>query len=245
MIKAIIIDDEPKALEILTLKLQRLFPEINVVRSYENPEQALSELPHIQPDLVFLDIAMPGMNGFEWLETVEEPSFEVVFVTAYDEFALEALRHAAVGYVLKPIDENELKNAVKNALKNIEAKNSFHHNTDLLSYLRSNDKLLSIPLTEGIKFIRIDKIVRLEGTAGYTRIVCENGKDFISSYSLGKFQEMLPEDHFIKTHRSHIVNLDYVETYLHKGFLELTNGDQIPLTRPNRKEFWNKMEKRK
>ncbi len=245
MIKAIIIDDEPKALEILTLKLKRLFSEINVVRSYENPEQALSELPHIQPDLVFLDIAMPGMNGFEWLETVEEPSFEVVFVTAYDEFALEALRHAAVGYVLKPIDENELKNAVKNALKNIEAKNSFHHNTDLLSYLRSNDKLLSIPLTEGIKFIRIDKIVRLEGTAGYTRIVCENGKDFISSYSLGKFQEMLPEDHFIKTHRSHIVNLDYVETYLHKGFLELTNGDQIPLTRPNRKEFWNKMEKRK
>ncbi len=245
MIKAIIIDDEPKALEILSSKVEKLFPQIKIAQKYINPAQALLEWPHVQPDLVFLDIAMPGMNGFEWLEAVGEPSFEVIFVTAYDEFALDALRHAAVGYVLKPIDENELNNAIKNALKNIESKSSAKHNTDLLNYLSSNDKLLSVPLTEGIKFIRVDKIVRLEGSAGYTRIVCENGNDFISSYSLGKFHEMLPEDHFVKTHRSHIVNLDYVETYLHKGFLELTNGDQIPLTRPNRKEFWNKMERRK
>lgn len=244
MIKAIIIDDESKALEILASKIGKLFPRVEIIGKYMQPEQALLDLPHLQPDLVFLDIAMPGMTGFEWLEAVEEPSFEVIFVTAYDEFTLDALRHAAVGYVLKPIDEDELVNAVNNALKNIRAKNSPQHNAELLNYLRSNDKMLSVPLTEGIKFIRIDKIIRLEGTGGYTRIVCEGGKDFVSSYSLGKFQEMLPAARFVKTHRSHIVNLDYVETYFHKGFLELTNGEQIPISRPNRKEFWDMMEKR-
>ncbi len=237
MIRAILIDDEPKALEILHDKLLKLFPEIRVEGLYADPSEAEKEMDETNPDIVFLDISMPQMNGLEWLASLPERNFEVIFVTAYDEYAIEAFKHAAVGYVLKPLEEEELRIAVTHALENLKLKKS-NDSTALEQLLGSSCKFISIPSNSGYKFLRKNRIIRLESDGSYTKIYYDDGAEFVSSYHLKKIVDVLPRDLFFQSHRSHVINMEYVAGIHKNNMIELENGHMVPLSRTRRKAFF-------
>lgn len=243
MIKCILIDDEAKALKMLQRKIAHFFPDCEILATFQNPEEALMQIDTLQPDLVFLDISMPNMSGFDFLSAIDNPTFEVIFVTAFNQYAIEAIKHAAIGYIVKPIDDEELQQAVEKAKENINLKVAQRNNKVLLELLSQKSSTLSIPTQNGYVFVKKEDIVRFEGTDGYTKIVCCKDQEYLSSYSLGKFASILDLTNFFQAHRSHIINLKYVVGYLNEGYVELSDKSNIPLSKNKRKDFLSLMEK--
>ncbi len=239
MIKAILVDDEKKALEGLMLKLKKQFPEIKILETFQKPEQAVSFINITPPDILFLDIEMPILSGFDVLSKIENPNFEIIFVTAYNDYAVQAFQHCAVGYVLKPIDSSELDSAVKAAISNVDKKNALEKNNALLHHLiesSSQANKLMIPTNDGFLFVNFEKILHIEGYDGYTRIHLLNGEEIVSSYNLGKFTDLIPSN-FYKCHKSHIINLHKVTQFKNEGYIILDNLSQVPVSKAKRKEF--------
>ncbi len=243
-IKAILIDDEEKALEGLQLKVNRFFPEIEIIATCNNPENAINTINEKQPDLVFMDIEMPVYSGFDVLSKVTFPDFETIFVTAYNNYAIEAIKHSAIGYIVKPIDNDELKLAIQNAIKNISKKDAFQNNRKLLERLGVNTKKTSIaiPTNRGLTFIKTKDIVRFEGVDGYTKIVCSKQEPILSSYNIGKFVKILENSHYFLPHKSHFINLHFVESILKEGSILLKDGSHVPLSKTKRSDLIAKME---
>ncbi len=237
MINCILLDDESKALKMLEKKLLKNHPNINILATFQEPEKAVDAIRQLQPDLVFLDIAMPNMSGFDVLSQFKDPEFEIIFVTAYDSYAIQAIKHAAIGYIVKPIDDDALKAAILKAEKNISMKVARENNRALLDLLNQKSNTLAIPTQDGYIFIKVENLVRLEGADGYTKIICKNDQEFLSSYNLGKFIDLLKNLHFFQAHRSHIINLKYVTRYLNEGYIELLDQYTVPLSKAKRKEF--------
>lgn len=243
-LKAILVDDEEKALKSLQIKVKRFFPDISILATIQNPVEAVQIIEEQKPDLVFLDIEMPQLNGFDVLQKFEKPNFEIIFVTAYSDYAIEAIQHCAIGYIVKPIDDSELKSAVENALKNRKLKTALEKNQTLIENLKnqqSTDSKIIIPSQKGLDFVKISDIIRCEGDAGYTKIIIQGAKEILSSYSIGKFVKMLTNKNFTLIHRSHLVNLKYVSGYLNEGYITMENGDRLPISKTNRSEFIEKM----
>lgn len=241
MIRCILIDDEAKALKMLQKKIEKNFPQLEILDSFQEPEQAVTAIKKLKPDLVFLDIAMPNMSGFDVLSQFDEPDFEVIFVTAYDNYAIQAIRHAAIGYIVKPIDDEALAQAIKKAEKNIQLKSAKNNNKVLLDLLTEKSNTISIPTQDGYTFIKKENVIRLEGADGYTKIICKDKSEYLSSYNLGKFLELLDTNNFFQPHRSHIINLKYVTRYLNEGYLELADKTMVPLVKTKRKAFLDLM----
>ena len=243
-ITAILIDDEQKALEGLKLKVNKFFPEIKIIALCSNPEKAIETINNSAPDLVFIDIEMPVLSGFDVLSKIENPTFEIIFVTAYNNYAIDAIKTCAIGYVLKPIDNDELKLAVNNAIKNINQKTAFDKNLHLLSHLgsKSNKSSIAVPSQKGLSFIKIDKIIRFEGVDGYTRIYTTDEKPFLSSYSIGKFSKLLVNSNFYLCHKSHLINLVYVQSLLKEGTIEMIDSSTISCARTKRNELLERMQ---
>ncbi len=237
MIRCILVDDEAKALKMLQKKIEKSFPDLQIIGAFQQPEKAIDAINEHEPDLVFLDIAMPKLSGFDLLAKFSNPGFEVIFVTAYDSYAIEAIKHAAIGYIVKPIDIEELTSAVEKAKQNIELKVAAGNNKVLLDLLTQKNNTISIPTQDGYVFVKSDNILRLEGSEGYTKIICENEKEFLSSYNMGKFMELLNNSSFFQAHRSHIINLKYVTGYMNEGYIELNGKTNVPLSKSKRKDF--------
>lgn len=239
MSSAILVDDEKQALEGLYLKIKKLFPDLDILATIQNPEKAVTYINNSQPDILFLDIEMPMLSGFDVLSKIENPNFEIIFVTAYNDYAIEAFQHCAVGYILKPIDSSELKIAITNALKNVDNKNALQRNNILLKHLITTsskaDKLM-IPTSNGFLFVNYNDILHVEGYDGYTKIHLENSSEIVSSYNIGKFEKMV-SDAFYKCHKSHIVNLQKVSEFKNEGYIVLENRKSIPVSKTKRKEF--------
>ena len=194
ILKTILIDDEPKALAILEHKLKRLCKDVSVVATFQKPKEALECLEEEKPDLVFLDVAMPEMSGFDILKQLKNPNFEIVFATGFDEYAIEAIKHCAIGYLVKPIDNDELVEAVNKAKENIAEKNALIKNQQLIENLgvkRFQDRKVIIPTQDGLEFLEISQIIRCEGEDGYTRIYRNGKKPILSSQNIGHFVKML------------------------------------------------------
>ncbi len=237
-LKAILVDDEEKALEGLTLKIQRFFPEIEITHHIQNPKEAIKIINTSQPDILFLDVEMPVLTGFDVLAAIDNPDFEIIFVTAYSQYAIQAIQHCAIGYVVKPIDNDELIKAISSGLSQIEFKNALNKNKALLNNLRNlTNKTIVIPDQKGFSFIKSEEIIRLEGVDGYTLIVLQNEKPILSSYNIGKFRDMLPELLFYSIHKSHIINTNHLKKYLNEGYVELTNSDSVPVAKSKRVDF--------
>ena len=238
MIKALLVDDEQRALDMLRLKLQKHFPEIHIEAEFTNPQEAIHAINTQQPDLVFLDITMPVLSGFDVLSQVEDPSFEIIFVTAYNDYAIEAINHAAMGYIVKPIDSDELIKVVNRAIKNIEEKQSIDKNTLLLSHLMAQKQTakIAVPLQKGIRFLKLNDIVRFSGVDGYTQILMADNTSLLSSYSIGKFSKMVEGKGFFNCHKSHLVNLKHVDGILNNGMIEMTGG-VIPCSKTKKTEL--------
>jgi len=238
-INALLIDDEPKALAILQSKLERMCPNISIIGSTQNPEEGIQLIKDLQPQLVFLDIAMPEMSGFDMLEQIENPDFEIIFITAFDNYAIEAINHCAIGYLVKPVDNQDLTATVAKASHNIEDKTALQKNRLLIENLGAKtfqDKKVIIPTQEGLEFVEINKILHCEGTDGYTKIHFQNRKSMLSSNSIGHFNKMLSGQDFYLVHKSHLINLNHIDKYLNEGYV-IVGAHKIPVSRNRRNDF--------
>lgn len=238
-IKAILVDDEISNLKGLEKKLNILFPELEIAGKFQVPEDAIIHIEKEQPELLFLDIEMPRMNGFELLSRLKTVNFQVIFVTAYSEYAIEAFKKSAVDYILKPIDNDDLKVAVDKALKNIALVQEQDSNSKLVELLSNTifkkNKVI-VPTAKGVSFIPEEEVMHLEGYEGYTRIHLIDKTTLTSSYNLGKFDKLLSSK-FFKCHKSHIVNLERVRHFENEGYIVLDADYRVPISKTNRKAF--------
>jgi len=238
-ITAILVDDEISNLKGLRQKLAKLFPEIEIIDTFQKPEDAIKNIPKLEPNLLFLDIEMPRLNGFEVLSKLKDINFEIIFVTAYNEYAIEAFKQNAVDYVLKPIDNEDLKIAVNKALEVIKTKKESKNNVKLVNLLTENiakNNKIIVPTSKGISFIPQDEVLHLEGYEGYTKIHLIKNETIMSSYNIGKFQKLLSSK-FFKCHKSHIINLEKVRHFENEGYVVLDNDYRVPISRANKKAF--------
>jgi two-component system LytT family response regulator len=209
-----------------------------------NIEGATELIQLHSPDLVFLDISMPGGSGFELLERLEKVDFEIIFVTGYDEYALDALRVSAVDYLLKPVITEELVKAVEKAQKRIHDRSILHSYKALqhnLTHSEAEEKKVAIPGSNAYDFVRAGDIIRCEGWQKYTRIYFGNGSCLVSSYNIGVFREMLEPYGFFSIHKSHLVNIRQITRYLKNGVVEMSDGSEVPVSRRKREEFVEKV----
>lgn len=239
MLKVVIIDDEPDCVKLLALQLKMYCPQVEVVAECTESAEGLSKITALLPDMVFLDIEMPVMNGFQLLEKIGHINFSLVFVTAYDQFAVKAFRFSALDYLLKPIDGKDLKAAVEKAeYRRFPDK----HQLNLLKQqLHGGEKLfpnkIALPFQNGVTFVEIKTVIYCESDNNYTRFNMIDGHQHTVAKTLGDIQEVLEERNFLRVHRQYLVNLDHIKKYVRVdgNYLILTNDKNIPVAR-NRKE---------
>lgn len=239
-ITALLVDDEPKAIAILENKLYRHCPQVQVIGRSQSPNEALHLIETLKPQLVFLDISMPEMTGFELLKKFKKPDFEIIFATAYDQYAIEAIKHCAIGYLVKPIDNVDLANAVLNAIENIEEKTSLVKNKQLIENLgvqKFQHKKIIVPATTGLEFIPIEVITHCEGVDGYTKLHFTDRKPLLSSSSIGHFTKLLNHADFYQVHKSFLINLSHLDRYLNEGYVVLAGNHTLPVSRGKRSDF--------
>jgi two-component system LytT family response regulator len=203
-----------------------------------DPQEGLALLQAYRPDLLFLDVQMPGMTGFDLLKQVSQYSFEVIFTTAFDKYAVEAIRFSALDFLLKPIDADELKAAIQRFISRKADEAERQALIDNLKYNLSAEKedfRIAIATLKGTYYYDIKKIIRLEGEGNYTRIFFENDKPLLASRTLKDFEEILAPYGFIRAHRSHLINKRFVSSVLFDGFIEMADKSQIEISR-RRKE---------
>jgi len=246
--RAMIIDDEKLSVHTLAKMLSNHCPDVQVVGMYNKPAEALEALPDKNPEVVFLDIEMPGMNGFDLLEAVPEINFDVIFTTAYDEYALKAFKVSAMDYLLKPIAEEELIAAVEKMKRKQEHRISQQHMELLLTNLNSENNFpkLAIPSHEGLEFVDVEDILHCEADRNYTTIYTIQGDHFVFSKTLKEIEKLLPEQYFFRTHQTHLVNLRHVKKYLRGtgGEIVLDNGTHIRVAKARKEALMERIFKR-
>lgn len=242
MIRVVLVDDEPQSCKSLAIKLKDVAEDIEIIGTYHDPESGISGIRKSKPDVVFLDIEMPGMNGFQLLEKMEKFDFEVIFVTAYDEYMLSALRISALDYLLKPVDTEELKNALARLRKKILTQENAQHTKEQLELLGDTlkeqhaPKRLALATLQGIVFLRINEIIRVEALSNYSTFFLINKQKIMVSKTLKEFESVLTMQNFFRVNRSCIVNTDYIVKYKNEdgGMLELQDGSEVGVG-PHRK----------
>jgi two-component system LytT family response regulator len=231
MIKAVIVDDEPNNLIILEGMINDFCPTVHLAGKANNARKAESVIQEIHPDLVFLDIEMPYGSGFDILDKLRPAYFEVIFVTAFDEYALKAFRYSALDYLLKPVNIEELQASVRKAEANIQLKNFDMRLESFLQNLKSSSYVQRVPLPgkKGVVFVPVSEIIRLEGSRGYTTIFVKGRDRIVSSKNIKEYEMMLPEDRFYRVHHSHLVNISCISGYQRGrgGYVEMDDGAVI------------------
>lgn len=244
MYRSIIIDDESKLREVLRIKLEKFCPNIEVVGYGENILEARELISTYSPDIVFLDIEMPGGSGFDLLDGIGSFDFQVIFVTGYNDYAIDALKLCAVDYLLKPLKTAELITAVAKAeerLENtaiIENYEVLKHN---LNHVGDQSLKVCIPNNEAYEFVQIKNIIRCEGWNKYTKVHLMNNKQIISSYNIGVFKDMLESHGFYSCHKSHLINKDHIKRYLKEGIIVMEDDGEVPLARRRKDTFTNEV----
>lgn len=241
MLRAVLIDDEENSLGALKEKLLAHCPSIEIIGLCNSAKKGAETIDSLQPDIVFLDIEMPVTNGFVMLQQLRYKNFELIFTTAYDHYAIRAIRYSALDYLVKPIDVEELKAAIARAE---EKKNQVHANPQielLLEQLVGTKRQFSkiaIATTEGLQFLRVEDILYLEANVNYTHIFCGD-KKYIASRTLKDFEELLPSSVFLRIHNSYIVNKNFVEKYIRGegGQVVLSNGTVLDVAKRKKAEF--------
>lgn len=245
MIKALIIDDEPSALKTLSLMLKHYVPEVTDLRSSNDPHDGLQLLKTYQPDLLFLDVQVPLMTGFELLKQLPEINFNIIFTTAFDKYAIEAIRFSAVDYLMKPIDSDELREAIKRYMSKQAA--SFNSKPLYNNFLQNihafgrEDFKLALPTTQGTFFYKPEEILRLEGEGNYTKFFFTGSKSLLTSRTMKEYEEILSNHGFIRTHKSHMVNRQHVINLTADGMIILTDGTRVEISRRRREEVSQKL----
>ncbi|MBA2250241.1 MAG: response regulator transcription factor [Chitinophagaceae bacterium] len=239
---AIIIDDEPNALVVLRKLLDIHCPQVEVLASVLNSIEGLEKIKALKPDIVFLDIEMPQMNGFQLLSSLDEINFHLIFTTAYDQFAVKAFKFNALDYLLKPIDPVELKSAVKK----INEKSAFlpQQLEQISEMLHESEKghvpgRIAFPHTKGYRFISLSDIIYCESESNYTVLHLVNEPKFTVCRTLGEIEDILITSHFLRIHRSYLVNTKKIKEFIkgEGGYLIMENEIEIPVSRNKREQL--------
>jgi two-component system LytT family response regulator len=238
--KAIIVDDEKNGREILQSLLQKYCKEVEVVATAEDPEEAYALILRHQPDVLFLDIEMPNGNGFSLLEKFSSIKFQVIFTTAYDSYAIQAIKFHALDYLLKPIDIDELKMAVENVKKIQNGKDNENRYADfLVSEKAGITGRIALPIKEGVVYLTIKDIIRVDSDGSYSTFYTSDSKKYVVSRNLGEYEEILPESLFFRAHKSHLINMNKVKKYIRADgyFVEMEDGSKVEIARRKKDEF--------
>jgi len=242
--KSIIIDDEPKARLALRLSLQNFCPNIQIIGEADGVESGWQVIKEKKPQLVFLDIRINGGLGFELLDKFDKPTFKVIFITAYNEFALKAFRYNALDYLLKPIDPDELIEAVKKISQDKISDILTEQINNLLEVSQKKifDKI-ALTTSEGTNFLKLKNIVKLVSDGSYTTFHTNSREEITVSRGIKEFETLLPTDTFCRTHQSYIVNIDFVKKILKEdgGYILLENEDKVPISRRKKNDLMELM----
>lgn len=241
MMTAIIIDDELKGRIALRQKIKDYCPDVELIGEAADGEEGLRLIESSNPNIVFLDIEMPRMSGFDMLQRLPRKNFHLIFTTAYDQYAIRAIKFAAFDYLLKPVDIEELRAAVQK----IQAEKAQEHTGSKLEVLTHNLQnkhshgKIAIPTMEGLLFFNVNDIIHIEAQSNYTVFYFNNAPRLTVSKTLKEFEEMLPTDSFFRPHHSHIINMHYIKRYIKGdgGQIEMQNGNFVDVSRRKKEEF--------
>lgn len=235
---AVIVDDEPTNIELLSHFIAKYCPRIDIIGHADTKEDAISIIPQLEPNIVFMDIVLDEGTGFDVLEAIDTTNLQVIFVTAFDEFAIKAFRYNAVDFVLKPVEIEALIVAVNNAAERLE-KNQFIGDdrinalVEAMSLEKLNQDFIAIPTIEKIEFIKTNNIIYCKSDGKYTEFYLKDGKKMVSSKNLGEYESLLDDTVFFRIHNSYIVNLNFVKN-INKAagnYVELGDNISLPIAK--------------
>lgn len=243
-IRAVIIDDEKHSVETLQWKLEKGCPEVEIIQAFIDPVAGLEYLKNHTPDLVFLDIAMPRMTGFDVLEALEEVPFDVIFTTAYDDYGIQAIKFSALDYLLKPIQQPDLQEAVRKFKEKGVHQIPARQLEALFDNIREEKQeqrpgKIALATRESIEFVAPQDIVLCSSDSNYTMVYLQDGRKKLISRTLKEFEEMLTPHQFFRVHHSHLVNLHQIREYIRAdgGYLVMHNAMKVPVSRSKKEEL--------
>ncbi|WP_247044438.1 LytR/AlgR family response regulator transcription factor [Allomuricauda sp. F6463D] len=244
VMRVIIVDDEMAAINSLSWELRKYSDFISIVETFTSPSEAVSGINYLKPDCVFLDIEMPEMSGFSLLEKLKYRNFAIVITTAYNQYAIRAIKESAMDYLLKPVDEDDISGVVEK-LKRLNNTQNFKHQFEqtfeALSRA-SSPQIVQIPVSGKILFLLINEIVYCESDGNYSKVFLESGEQLLVSKKLKELEELLPDRTFFRIHNSYIIHLLKVKEYLRsEGYVVLSNQKKIPVSRAKKEGFLNRM----
>jgi two-component system, LytTR family, response regulator len=241
-LKTIIIDDEKNAVDFIFSIIEEYCHGLEVIGKAFNMSEGVEKIKELKPDLIFLDVEMPNGTGFDLLEHFPEKDFDVVFITAFNHYAIKAIKFSAVDYILKPINIGELIEAVNKVIQKRSESTSGKNESFkmLIENLKSSyPSRLAIPTADGMEYLNPKDILRIEADRSYSWFFLAGNRKILVSKHLKEFQDLLSDRYFFRPHNSHLINLKYVKKYVRKdgGYIEMQDGTDIPVSR-NRKELF-------
>jgi len=241
--RAILVDDEPDGIRTLKKLLELNCPEVEIVATCSSAADAISKLEEAKPDLVFLDVRMPGGSGIDMLAELSEIDFEVIFVTAHDEYMLQALQFSAVDYLMKPVDEDRLKEAVQRVEERLKGKRNSRQGETLLHNINKVgyplEMRLCLPTQKGFTIVKLEEIIYCEAQRSYTIFRLVNNKSIIISKPLFDYDKLLADTIFLRVHKSFLINLMHIKEYMRGegGTVVMSDGMEVEISRRKKEQF--------
>ena len=245
MKKVLIIDDENRTRELIANMINSFGFDVETIPEGENVQSGVAAIEKHNPDIVFLDIQMPDGTGFDVIRSIGEKNFEVIFITAHEEFAIKAIKFSALDYLLKPVDTTELKAAMEKALAALGDRKEATQFDALQKNMQPNEKRrLVLKTQESVHVIELDQIIRCEADRNYTSFFLADNKKILVSKTLKEYETLLASHNFLRVQQSHLINIDYVDRYDKKngGAVVMKDGSEVPLSPAKREVFFARLE---
>lgn len=245
MKKVLIVDDENRTRELIAKMIDSFGYDVETIPEGENVQSAIAAIQKYQPDIVFIDIQMPDGTGFDVIRSIEDKNFEVIFITAHEEFAIKAIKFSALDYLLKPVDTSELRSALEKALSTIDQRKENTQFEALHTNMQPNEKRrLVLKTQESVHVVELDQIIRCEADRNYTSFFLKDDRKILVSKTLKEYETLLSAHNFLRVQQSHLININYVDRYDKKngGAVVMKDGSEVPLSPAKRDVFFARLE---
>jgi len=246
MIRCIIIEDEKKSSDVIQKMLSEYFGNVEILAMCDTADKGRNAIEQFKPDLVFLDVELPPSTGFQMLEQIGDIKFEVIFTTAFDKYALQAIRISALDYLLKPFTVNDMRLAIERYEAKVNRQNTLQQFKTLfhnLKHVNTSEKKIALPTSTGLTFIPVKDIIRCEAEANYTTFFLLNKTKIVVAKTLKEYEEMLSDYNFFRVHHSSLINLEYIKDYIRGegGTVNMVDGSHVDVSRRKKEELMKKM----